>query len=189
MIASRSMNLLRRLVSSLIIPLLMVACAGRAIPTKLYIPPTGAPLAVQPTHPAQVQSTDMLDQDQLPESGLPSPTPACTPGLAFIEDLTIPDGSQVSPGERLDKRWRVENTGSCNWDASYSVRLIAGPELGVPADQALFPARSGAPATIRTLFTAPSEPGTYRSAWQAHDPQGQPFGDPFFIEITVASPD
>jgi hypothetical protein len=43
----------------------------------------------------------------------------------------------VSPGERLDKRWRVENIGSCNWDASFSVRLIAGPELGMLTDQAL----------------------------------------------------
>ncbi len=27
--------------------------------------------------------------------------------------------------------------------------------------------------------------GTYRSAWQAYDPDGLPFGDPFFIEIEV----
>jgi hypothetical protein len=183
------MIVFKGLASTLIILFLTVACAGRALPDKPYIPPTGAPLAVQATRPAQILSNNTPDQGQLSESGLPSPTPACVPGLAFIEDLTIPDGSLVSPGERLDKRWRVENTGSCNWDASYSVRLIAGPELGVTTDLALFPARSGTPATIRTLFTAPSEPGIYRSAWQAHDPQGQPFGDPFFIEISVESPD
>jgi hypothetical protein len=179
----------KRLSVSLILPIFLVACAGRATPTNLYIPPTGAAMAAQSTRPTQMQTGGTPGDSQLSDSELPSPTSACVPGLAFIEDLTIPDGSLVSPGESLDKRWRVENIGSCNWDASFSVRLIAGPELGMLTDQALFPARSGSPATIRALFTAPSEPGTYRSAWQAHDPLGQPFGDPFFIEITVASPE
>jgi hypothetical protein len=105
--------------------------------------------------------------------------------LRYIEDLSIPDGSQVSSGERLDKRWSVENNGSCNWDQSYRLKLIAGPALGASAEQALYPARSGSQATIRIIFTAPTEPGVYRSAWQAYNPDGQPFGDPVFIEVQV----
>jgi hypothetical protein len=35
------------------------------------------------------------------------------------------------------------------------------------------------------LLTAPAEQGAYRSAWQAFDPQGQPFGDPIFVDILV----
>jgi hypothetical protein len=38
---------------------------------------------------------------------------------------------------------------------------------------------------LRMVFTAPQEAGTYRSAWQAYDPDGGPFGDPFYIEIVV----
>jgi hypothetical protein len=60
--------------------------------------------------------------------------------------------------------------------------------MGVPATQALFPARSGLELTIRMNFIAPDEAGTYRSAWQAYDPDGQPFGDPFFIEVEVVAP-
>jgi hypothetical protein len=52
-------------------------------------------------------------------------------------------------------------------------------------EQALYPARSGTQVELRIVFTAPNEPGIYRSAWQAHDPEGQPFGDQFFIEIVV----
>jgi hypothetical protein len=103
----------------------------------------------------------------------------------FLEDLTIPDGTQVAPGEPLDKRWRVQNGGTCNWDQTYGIQLIGGPELGAPNEQALYPARSGSEAVIRMLFTAPEEPGVYSSAWQAHDPNGNPFGDPFFIEVEV----
>lgn len=117
-----------------------------------------------------------------------TPTSVCTPNLTFLSDLTIPDGTQVVPGATLDKRWRVENSGTCNWDVHYRVKLIAGDQMGASAEQALYPARSGAQATLRILFTAPIEPGTYRSAWQAYDPNGQPFGDVFFIEIVVAQP-
>jgi hypothetical protein len=115
----------------------------------------------------------------------PTPIPACTNALWFFQDITIPDGTQVSPGERLDKRWLVQNAGTCNWDERYQIRLEAGPNMGVPATQALFPARSGLELIIRMNFIAPDEPGTFRSAWQAYDPDGLSFGDPFFVEIEV----
>jgi hypothetical protein len=91
----------------------------------------------------------------------------------------------VAPGESLDKRWRVENAGGCNWDDRYGIQLIGGPDLGAQAEQSLYPARSGSEAVIRIFFTAPDEPGTYSSAWQARDPEGNLFGDPFFIEVVV----
>jgi hypothetical protein len=136
-----------------------------------------------PTRQRPASATGEASPTGTPE---PIPTPDCAAGLTFLEDLTIPDGTTVAPGESLDKRWQVENSGTCNWDARYSLRRIAGEDLGAAGEQALFPARSGTQATIRIAFTAPDEPGSFRSAWQAFDPQGEPFGDPFFIEIVVA---
>jgi hypothetical protein len=113
------------------------------------------------------------------------PTPSCTNYLKYLEDVSIPDGTVVRPGETLDKQWRVENTGTCNWDGQYRLLLIAGQSLGTRDEGALFPARSGTQAVIRLVFTAPDTPDTYRSAWQAHDAQGNAFGEPFFIEVVV----
>ena len=121
-------------------------------------------------------------------SSILTTTPACTPNLLYLEDLTIPDGTVVEPGKLLDKRWLVENNGSCNWDDQYSLTLLVGPNLGAPVEQALFPARSGTQATVRILFTAPEEPGMYRSAWQAQDSQSNLFGDPIYVDIIVQSP-
>jgi len=157
--------------------LLLSACGSEseATPTlDVYRPPTQA-------------ATDTPLPVTTPEAEVerPTPEPTCTDALWFFQDLTIPDGTQVSPGERLDKRWLVQNAGTCNWDERYQIRLEAGPNMGVPATQALYPARSGLELTIRMNFIAPDEPGTYRSAWQAYGPNDQSFGDPFFIEIEV----
>jgi len=116
------------------------------------------------------------------------PTPECSNILTFLEDLTIPDGTLTHPGEALDKRWLVQNNGSCNWNEQYRLKLVSGPALGVPEEQSLYPARSGTQAIIRILFTAPDQSGLQRSAWQAFSPEGEAFGDPFYLEVLVESP-
>ena len=117
----------------------------------------------------------------------PTPELACSDVLLYIRDQTIPDGTVVEPNATLDKRWEVQNTGTCNWDERYQLRHVGGPALGANPVQALFPARSGTNAVIRMLMTAPTEPGTYQSVWQAYNPKNEPFGDTFFIQIQVGS--
>ncbi len=85
----------------------------------------------------------------------------------------------------MDKRWEVKNSGTCNWGAGYTLRLIAGDILGSNPEQALYPARSGTNLVIRILFQSPLEPGNYNSAWQAFSPDDNPFGDPIFIKFQV----
>jgi hypothetical protein len=163
--------------------ILLSACAGQTTPT-LYSPPTKeSPLNV----PSQTPASEFEAEPGTP-SPQPSPSLACSAGLTYLEDTTIPDGTLVAQGEILDKRWLVENSGSCNWDDRFSLRLIAGPSMTNQPEYALFPARSGTQAEIHILFTAPQEPGVHRSAWQAFDPQGEIFGDPIFIEVVVQNP-
>lgn len=146
-------------------------------------------IANQPTQTPYIPPTLAASQTPrlppLPTAPVASPTQACTNHLRFIEDMSIPDGTVVEPESRLDKRWLVENSGTCNWDQHYQLRLSSGPEMGSPPIQALYPARSGTQLVIRIVYTAPQEPGIYRSAWQAYTPDDQPFGDPIFIEIVV----
>ncbi len=142
-----------------------------AIQSPFFLAPTSAPFFIEPNF--------------IPEHPQPTPTLPCVDSLTFLNDLTIPDGSIIQAGASIDKRWEVENSGTCNWESGYSLRLIAGDDLGAGTQQALVPARSGTRAVIRILFQAPSEPGNYRSAWQAHNPEDQPFGDPIFMDIVV----
>jgi hypothetical protein len=165
------------------IAFVLVACSGQATPT-IYIPAeqVNFPVANTPTAIA----TEVVDQAQ--DSRIPTTSPECTSSLLFLQDITIPDGTRVQPEESLDKRWLVENNGTCNWDRRFSLRLIAGLDMGVDQDLALFPARSGSQVEIQIRFTAPQEIGLHRSAWQAVDPGGNLFGDTIFIEIEVSNP-
>jgi hypothetical protein len=126
--------------------------------------------------------TETQNPTQPPAS---TPTPTCMDNLTFVEDVTIPDFSIVTPGSSLDKQWRVQNSGSCNWDSHYRLRLVGGNPLGASTEQALFPARAGLQAILQVLFIAPMEPGEYLSEWQVFDAKGIPFGEMFFIKVIV----
>lgn len=149
---------------------------------EVYRPPTSVP-QTPIVFPLPSLSPTLGEDTHNP---LPTSTPECTAGLRFLEDLTIPDGTILEPGQSIDKRWLVENIGTCNWDERFSMHLIAGPPLNALEIQALYPARSGTQAVIRIRFTAPIEPGTYRSAWQAFSPQGESFGDMIYIDFSVS---
>ncbi len=165
--------------------LILSSCAGLSpsqTEVQVFKPPTASVSRVPPpaaTAPA-ASLTPTASQPTVP------PTPDCTNNLTFLEDITIPDGTTVQPEDPLEKTWSVENSGSCNWESGYRLKLVAGPAMNVPAEQALYPARTGTQASIRLVFTAPLESGAYRSAWQAYDPQGKAFGESIFIDIVVS---
>ena len=169
----------------LLILLLAVACSPAATPTA-FIPPTAPAPLIEPTfiiHPTQeivvVQSTPV-------PTIFPTVNPAdCSNNLRFVQDLTIPDNTTTTFGLSLDKQWLVENSGTCNWNADYRLRNIAGASLGAPSEIMLYPARAGTQATIQILFTAPYAEGVYESGWQAVDPAGNPFGEPIYMRIVV----
>jgi hypothetical protein len=115
----------------------------------------------------------------------PTATPPCTNDLNFVADATIPDGTTISAGASIDKQWLVNNSGTCNWDSSYRLKWVGGEVLGAATEQALYPARAGTEVTLRIIFTAPAEPGTNQSAWQAFGPDGVAFGDPVYMDIVV----
>ncbi len=164
----------------------LVACGPQGTPT-FFIPPTDAappPPVVSATADPAVGSTPT--SAAVPTILPPTPTPPCSDGLSYVQDLTVPDGSNFAPGQPIDKQWLVTNSGTCNWDSRYRLKLIGGDAMGVPSLLPLYPARAGSQATIRIVFSAPQQAGLYQSQWQAMNPDGATFGDAFFVQIAVA---
>jgi hypothetical protein len=168
----------------LLLPLLGViaaaGCAPKVAPT-LFVPPTQSYLLVPPA-----TATPAPLQAGVPTIVPPSPTPPCTNDLTYLQDLSIPDGTNVTPGQQIVKEWQVANSGTCNWDKRYGLKLIRGDAMGASPLLPLYPARAGTQATIRITFTAPQTEGLYECQWQAVDPDGQLFGQAFYMQISVA---
>ena len=101
----------------------------------------------------------------------------------FVADLTIPDGTTVSPGATLNKGWRLHNCGTSDWSGLTAVRIGGGfgpSSFGVPATA------PGSNADIYVNFTAPAAPGHYRSTYQMQGPRGA-LVDSFWIDIYVVA--
>ena len=162
----------------------MAGCAN--IPPSRSVPlEQQPPLFKAPTRGVELPTPQPTEINATLE---PTQIANCTNELEYLADLSIPDGTQLNPGTLIEKEWKVKNSGTCNWNNSYTLRLISGSPLGIEATQALIPARSGSEAIIHLEFIAPSEPGKYNAAWQAYGPDGFPFGEWLSIEIAVTTP-
>jgi len=158
---------------------ILAACGG-----EVALPPTLAwtPLPQTPTVPVATATAP-------PAQSAPQVNPVnCVDDAAFLEDLTIPDETIVAAGEQLDKRWSVQNSGSCNWDSGYRLVRVGDDGFGAEDEQALYPARAGAVAIWQVQLSAPVQPGEHISIWQARSPQGALFGEQVYLWIVVATP-
>jgi len=165
----------------ILIHLLLLSCSPAATPT-LFRPPAPP----RSTDAASGESAAPASTFQGTTAATETATAApCSNGLTFVADATIPDGTIFSPGASIDKQWLVTNSGTCDWDVRYRLKFVGGNPLGAPTEQALYPARAGTQATLRILFTAQVELGTYQTTWQAFDPDGNVFGDDVFMQIVV----
>jgi len=172
-------NYRHKTIRTLITIFLLFLIAGCQSNSLTPVPSEAAQFVPPTSNPAQEQIAGSTP------TPLPTRQANCLDQLDFLDDLTIPDGTEVLPGEKITKRWLVENTGSCNWNASYSLQLISGLALGAEQVQGLHPARQSTKAILEITFNAPDNPGRYNSWWQAYDADGNRFGDPFYIEISV----
>ncbi len=104
---------------------------------------------------------------------------------AYVEDLTIPDGTILTPGETFVKTWAIRNTGSCTWKEGYSVTLHEGDSMAGGATELGKTIISGKEAKITVFLAAPDLEGTYKGTWIMVNKYGVPFGMPFYVQIIV----
>jgi len=122
--------------------------------------------------------------------------PKCSHGARWIADVTIPDGTQLEPGESFNKVWRIENIGTCPWDAGYRL-IFHGGDFGSENSPHAFTSSNvmpGAKIEISMHMTAPTAEGSQESHWKMRSSEGETFffgpaGDgTLYTEIRVQSP-
>lgn len=149
------------------------------------------PSSVEPVEQTSVPEVTITPRPTFTSAPLaassPYPVP-CADGARFLEDLTYPDGSLIEPGMELEKRWSVQNSGTCDWGPGYVLVHVGRDPFAGPREIALYPARSGADAVWRVVLVAPSSPGDYISRWQAQNPDGEAFGDEVYMLVVIPTP-
>jgi ABC-type amino acid transport substrate-binding protein len=119
-----------------------------------------------------------------PSSGTPPPAQICD-YMSFVADITVPDGTQVNPGQSFTKTWRIQNTGTCTWDSSYTFAFVQGNSMGGQKQAINGSVAPGQTYDVSVNMTAPTTPGSYGSEWQMVNGQGVPFGTRVWVHIVV----
>lgn len=118
---------------------------------------------------------------------VPTATSNCN-GMLFESDVTVPDGTIMTPGQAFTKTWRIKNIGTCTWTPSYAIVFSGGNALNGPATQALTSnVNPGQSIDISVNLTAPASPSDYTSNWRLRDGSGVLFGQ-FYVQIKVQGP-
>ncbi len=153
----------------------MVSDAPAPAPTKVPAPaPTGAPTVAPTNVPGPVPTA------------VPGP---CTNNAAFVADVTVPDGTQWQQNQAFNKIWRVQNSGTCTWNASYQLVFVNGERM-TTLNQVPVPPNTapGQTADLLIAMNAPAQPGVHSGQWQMRDDKGVMFGPVLVVKINTLIP-
>jgi len=116
----------------------------------------------------------------------------CVDRIAFVRDVTVPDGTRAPPNKGFTKTWRLKNTGTCTWDTSYDVVFVGGDQMSGPDETPLLiKVPPGKNMDVSVKLTSPSKKGTYKGQWGIRNGDGEVFGmgkqakQPFWVQIRV----
>jgi hypothetical protein len=108
--------------------------------------------------------------------------------LRLIQDVSIPAGSVIKPGETFTKTWKVENSGTCDWVYLYRLVFVSGDRMdGEPSGlgKVIVP---GKWTQLSVTLIAPKKAGTYTGNWRFGTQTGSPFGSTLTVSIVVGTP-
>jgi hypothetical protein len=110
----------------------------------------------------------------------------CYDDLAYMADVTIPDNTQLAPGEAFTKTWQARNTGTCDWEPGYALTHDRYEQMGAPAEVVISDTvPAGEAIEISVPMVAPDVPGKYSGVWQMTNNLGMPFGEVLTVLIVV----
>jgi len=153
---------------------------------------------LNPTKPTDSSTT--VVQETKESNTTPSPSFTSTPKTVCDQaaaaypkiDITINDDTEMTPGQKFTKIWRIVNVGTCTWTHEYQVVFFSGEQMGTSVN--VYLKESVAPnqsIDISVDMIAPQEPGSYQSNWKLKNTKGNLFGigphgeSPFWVRIKV----
>ena len=163
-----------------------VATVQAIVTQTVYAMTQNAPTAVPATAtPVPATSTPVRPTN----TAVPTAVSYCD-WVAFVKDVTIPDGTQLSTGEVFTKTWRLQNRGTCTWTPDYMLVFSGGDPMGsTTAVRLPGYVAPGQTVDVSVTLTAPTSTGYYTGYWMLRNPSGALFGagdkanEAFYVEI------
>lgn len=150
--------------------------------TATPVPPTATATPVPPT----------AEPTEIPPTSTPTAIPLPCNAAAFVEDVSVKDGTTFAPGETFVKTWRLQNVGACTWTRDYDLVFYDGDQLGAQAVVRMpGTVEPGELVDVSVEMVAPDKAGSYESDWKLRDASGVLFGigrkdSPFFVSVRVS---
>lgn len=173
-----------------------VVLTAAALTVQARLTPT-APLSFNtPTLPVAAATNTSVAVPTLPPASTRPPAASATAvcdQAQFVRDVSIPDGSQITPGASFTKTWRLKNAGACSW-SGYTLIFDSGDLMSATSPQSMPSVATGQEVDLSVNFIAPTTPGTYRSYWRIRNSSGVLIpvlggtqGKSFFVDIKVSA--
>lgn len=157
------------------------------------LPPTQTPYAgaiatVSATPTALVASDNTGTPDGTPFSM--TAVPGCQDSAVLLQDVTIPDGTNLPRGSKFTKTWQFKNNGQCPW-TGYTIVFVSGDRMSSPDSAAVLPTAPRSTVNISVDLVAPTADGVYTGYFELHNSSGTtlPIGidKSFWVQITVGN--
>ncbi|EQC35956.1 hypothetical protein, variant [Saprolegnia diclina VS20] len=108
------------------------------------------------------------------------------PSVAFMGDVSFPDGSTVRAGDSFVKTWRLKNDGKTRWPAKTELVCVGGDHLETESSLISIPILPpGKMIDVSVDMQAPSKPARYTGYWRLSTTDGKRFGQRFWVDILV----
>jgi hypothetical protein len=178
-----------------------VTQAYQTVEARLTEAASKTPAASPTSDPTDTPGNEATSTSSTPlATTAPPPTTAPTSAVKLCDqadagspiDVTIPDDTQMSPGQTFTKVWRLRNVGTCSWSKNYVIAVFSGEGMSapnsVPMPKAIDP---GQTVDISVDLVAPTTAGTYQGNWKLKNASGSWFGigpnggSPFWVRIVV----
>ncbi|MEM8860494.1 MAG: NBR1-Ig-like domain-containing protein, partial [Chloroflexota bacterium] len=143
--------------------------------------PTAEPTPEEEATPTPTEITPTPTQSAV--GPIPTYDPACTNFLNYLEDVTIPDFTELEAGEEFTKTWRVENRGSCPITSEFELVTFGNAEVTFVRSESIKVIEAGGSGLLSVVLIAPEESGTYETNARLVAPDGTEFGSLFTIFI------
>lgn len=172
---------------SIVLAAVVLASCKPAAPSRpTPLPPTVVVSTKAPTRVPTIVPT------ALPATVSPAGASSnCSDSASFVADVTVPDNTNFKQNTPFVKTWRIRNTGTCNWNASYLLFYANGNQMNSPASVPFPPTAPGGTMDLSANLTSPAGDGNFTAKYELHDANGKLFsidgGRYVWVTITVGT--